>query len=108
MKIFARNALLAAVAVAGYVFHAPSIAQDYPAMNLRFAHYLPATLAGSMVDKWFADEIQRRSGGKIKINILWAESMGKAPELLDLVAKGAVDMSATSQGYFPAQLPLVG
>ena len=106
MKSCLRHAVAAAVlSLAG----APAAqAQEYPTMNLRFAHYLPATFAGSIVDKWFTDEVEKRSGGKIKTRILWAESMGKAPELLDLVSKGAVDMSATSQGYFPAQLPLVG
>ncbi|HEV8261534.1 MAG TPA: TRAP transporter substrate-binding protein DctP [Burkholderiales bacterium] len=109
MKQRFRSALASVTALALGILAAPPLkAQDYPAMNLRFAHYLPATFAGSVVDKWFADEVQRRSNGKIKIQIFWAESMGKSTELLDLVAKGAVDMSATSQGYFPSQLPLVG
>jgi TRAP-type C4-dicarboxylate transport system substrate-binding protein len=109
MKQHFSFAFVSAAALALGMLTAPSLqAQEYPAMNLRFAHYLPATPAGSVVDKWFADEVQRRSNGKIKIQIFWAESMGKANELLDLVAKGAVDMSATSQGYFPSQLPLVG
>lgn len=83
-------------------------AEEYPELKLRMAHFVPAQLTGSKVDQWWADEINKRSGGKIKIEIFWAESLGKAKEILDLVSSGAVDLGATAQGYFPAELPLVG
>lgn len=103
--------LLAAVLVAFGVGAArvpANAAEEYPSMTLKFAHFVPANFPGSQVDQWFADELTKRSGGKIKVQIFWAESMGKATELIDLVKTGAVDMSATAQGYFPSQLPLVG
>jgi TRAP-type C4-dicarboxylate transport system substrate-binding protein len=103
-----KTMLAAAAAVALSWASAPAHAEHYPSMNLKFAHFVPATFPGSQVDQWFADELQKRSGGKIKVQIFWAESMGKAMELLELVKSGAVDMSATAQGYFPSQLPLVG
>lgn len=81
-------------------------AQDFPVMNMRLAHYLPAHFPGSVVDQWWADEIEKRSGGKIKTRIFWSESLGKSTELLDLVASGSVDLAATAHGFFPAQLPL--
>ena len=79
-------ATVAALAFAGF-----AQAQEYPEMTLKIAHFVPANITGSKIDKWFADEVKRRSGGKIKIHIFWSESMGKANELLDLVGSGAVD-----------------
>jgi TRAP-type transport system periplasmic protein len=96
-------ATVAALAFAGF-----AQAQEYPEMTLKIAHFVPANITGSKIDKWFADEVKRRSGGKIKIHIFWSESMGKANELLDLVGSGAVDMAAFSPGYYPNQLPLTG
>lgn len=83
-------------------------AQEYPSLNLKLAHLGPASFTGSQVDQWFAEEVKKRSGGKIRIRIFWSESLGKANEILDLVASGAVDIGATSPGYFPNQLPLTG
>ena len=83
-------------------------AEEYPELKLRLAHFVPSQLTGSKVDQWWADEIEKRSGGKIKIEIFWAESLGKAKEILDLVSSGAVDLGATAQGYFPSELPLFG
>ena len=86
----------------------PAAAQDYPEMNLRVAHFFSSAPVQSQIDAWWASEIEKRSGGKIKVKIFWAESMGKASEILDLVGSGAVEMGATAPGYFPSRLPLSG
>lgn len=83
-------------------------AEEYPEMKLRMAHVLPPVITGAKVDQWFADEVNRRSGGKIEIEIFWSGSLGGATEILDLVSSGSVPLGATAQGFFPAELPLVG
>ena len=83
-------------------------AEEYPRMNLRLAHAFPSTWVQTGVDQWWADEIQKRSGNKIKINIMWAGSGGDALEIIKLVGKGAVDMGAVPPAYFPNELPLTG
>src|SRR5690606_19148313 len=47
-------------------------AQEYPSLNLKLAHLGPASFTGSQVDQWFADEVKKRSGGKIRIRIFWS------------------------------------
>lgn len=86
---------------------ASAAAQDYPKLNLRFGHYAPPTAGHSKVDTWFAEELAKRSGGKITQDIIWSGAVGQASELLDLVGQGAVDISAVPASYFPAQLPLL-
>jgi TRAP-type C4-dicarboxylate transport system substrate-binding protein len=83
------------------------LAQDYPRINLRFGHYAPPTAGHSKVDSWFADELSKRSGGQITQDIVWSGAIGQASELLDLAGQGAVDISAVSASYFPAELPLL-
>lgn len=74
-------------------------------MTLRMSHQWTENNAGSKVDKWFAEEIAKRTNGEVKIKIFWAEALGKAKENLTLLQQGAVDMAAMSPGYFPAQMP---
>lgn len=83
-------------------------AADYPKMKLRLAHFGPQVFVQSGVDQWFADEIERRSGGNISIQIFWAGAAGKPLEILGLVGAGAVDLGAVPQAYYANELPLIG
>ncbi|MCZ4354042.1 C4-dicarboxylate TRAP transporter substrate-binding protein [Roseovarius aestuarii] len=75
-------------------------------VTLNMNHQWPATTAGSKVDQWFADEIEARTNGEVKIKIFWSEGLAKSAEALELLETGGLDMAAMSPGYFPAQLPL--
>lgn len=93
---------------AGLALSAQLLAADYPSMSLRLANAFPSNWPQTQVDQWWADEIERRSGGKIKIQIFWAGSGGKPTEIVDLVGSGAVDFGATPPAYTPSKLPLFG
>lgn len=82
-------------------------AQEYPKLHLRFGHFTPATPPHAQVDQWFAGELSKRTGGRVTMEIFWAEAVGKARELINLTAQGAVDVSAVPASYFPAQFPFM-
>ena len=75
--------------------------------EVRFANFLPVSLPQIQVDQWFADELARRSNGKLKMRIFAAGTLGKPTELLKLVAEGGIDGAATAPAYFPAQMPFL-
>ena len=100
--------LTATLALAVGLITAQARAEDYPKMNLKLAHFGPATFVQSGVDKWWAEEIERRSDGKIRIRIFWAGAAGGALEILGLVGSGAIDFGATPQAFYPNELPLTG
>jgi TRAP-type C4-dicarboxylate transport system substrate-binding protein len=84
----------------------PSQAQDYPSLSLKMAHPLAQTFPGAEWDKWFAEEIEKRSGGKIKIQIFWSGQLGGLTEIKNLVGNGAVDIGVFAQAVHAAELPL--
>lgn len=98
LKTMMASVLPAAVACA---LAAPASAE----VTLRMSHQWTENNAGSVVDKWYASEVEKRTGGQVKIKIFWAEALGKAKENLSLLQQGAIDMAAMSPGYFPAQMP---
>ena len=53
-------------------------AQDYPDVTLRMAHPLPESWPAVQWDKWWAEEVTRRSDGKVKIEIFWSGQLGGA------------------------------
>src|SRR5512134_3569 len=71
--------------------------------NLRWGHYL-ADSPFVQLEKDFANAIEKRTNGQVKITITFAQGLGKTTELLTLTAKGAIDMTATAPGYNPDQL----
>lgn len=73
-------------------------------ITLRFGHYQPR---GPAVEGegWFADEVTRRSNGRVKIEVGWAEAFGKARELPELVKNGAVDLATVVPHFNPDPFP---
>ena len=71
--------------------------------NLRWGHYL-ADGPFVQLEKDFSAAIEKRTNGAVKINMTFAEGLGKTTELLMLTAKGGIDMTATAPGYNPDQL----
>lgn len=71
--------------------------------NLRWGHYLPDG-PFLQLEKEFAANVEKRTNGQVKIDITFAEGLGKGTELLMLTARGGIDMTATAPGYNPDQL----
>lgn len=71
--------------------------------QLRWGHYLPDG-PFLQLEKDFAANIEKRTNGQVKIEITFAEGLGKGTELLMLAARGGIDMTATAPGYNPDQL----
>jgi TRAP-type transport system periplasmic protein len=80
-------------------------AADYPEMNLRYATGFPKAVYMNGPAIYFAEEMEKRSGGKIKVKTFFGGALGKSNEILDLVSKGAIDMGSVVQGYFSSALP---
>ncbi len=73
---------------------------------LKMNHQFPADAAGSKIDQWFADEVEKATDGEVEIKIFWENKLGKPKENLLLLKRGVIDMAAMSAGYFPNELPL--
>jgi TRAP-type C4-dicarboxylate transport system substrate-binding protein len=63
-------------------------------ITLNLGHPFPEKLVTlTSWEKWFAQEIEKRTDGRVKIKIFWAQSLGKTSDLPDLVQSGGVDMT---------------
>lgn len=71
---------------------------------LRFAHYQPRGPAVEGEGR-LADLINQRSGGRLKVEVGWAEAYGKTRELPGLLRAGAIDMAAVAPHFDPDPFP---
>jgi TRAP-type C4-dicarboxylate transport system substrate-binding protein len=82
-----------------------AVAQDYPEMSLRYSSNIPEVVNTSKIDTYFSSEIEKRSGGKIKIQHFWANTLGGEAEIVDLVGSGAVDFGLIVTGNQFSRMP---
>ncbi len=88
------------------IISASAFAEDYPDTTLRFAHSVAKTSTSSAADAWVADEVEKRSNGKVKFQMFWAGAAGAPSEIFDLLSNGAVDAAAITPSWYAANLPL--
>jgi TRAP-type transport system periplasmic protein len=82
-----------------------AFAQTYPEMKLRYSSNIPEVVNTSLIDTYFSSEIEKRSGGKIKIQHFWANTLGGGAEIVDLVGSGAIDLGLIVMGNQTARMP---
>ncbi|MBN2441767.1 MAG: TRAP transporter substrate-binding protein [Spirochaetales bacterium] len=67
-------------------------------MVLKIGHYANAEHAGQAACKMFAEAVDSRTNGMIKIEIYPNNELGNPPEVLEQNILGAIDMSLPTQG----------
>lgn len=98
-------AFAAALGVAGALtFASVSVAQEF---TLKLHQFLPAQahVPANILDVW-ADNVEKDSGGRIKIERYPSMQLGgRPPELIEQVTDGVVDIIWTVIGYTPGRFP---
>lgn len=97
----ARTHTIAAAGLIGALTLAGSAsAQEF---KLRWGHYL-GNSPFLQVEKDYARNVEKRTNGRVKIDITFAGGLGKGNELMPLVGRGAIDMAAVVPGYYADRL----
>lgn len=75
--------------------------------KMSYATYFSDVYAGSKTDIWFMEEVEKRSGGEIKFERYWANSLIKATDLMPSLKSGAADVVHSAPvGYNGKEYPL--
>ena len=56
--------------------------------------------------RWFAEELDKRTGGRVKMQIFLAASLGSTPELPENLQKGIADMAVFVPTHVPGLMPV--
>ena len=75
------------------------LAADAPAViKMKLGHYAPVSHPGNQASKMFAEAVDKRTNGAIKISVFPDNQLGSPPEQLEQNIMGAIDMSLPTQG----------
>ncbi len=90
--------------LAGAMLSSATLASD---INLNYAFFAPAqTFPGVQMQFW-ADELEKRTEGKVAVNTFPGGTLLTASNMLDGVLNGVADIGLTTTSYEPARFPLL-
>jgi TRAP-type transport system periplasmic protein len=72
--------------------------KDDNVIELKLGHFAAENHEGNLAAKMFAEGVEKRTGGKVKVIIYANNALGSPPEVLEQNVLGAVDMSLPTQG----------
>ncbi len=100
-----RNVCAIIIALMVYSFTLPAAAQK--PMKLKFTSPLaPPPFLISETAKWWADEVAKRSEGRIEWEFFWMGALTKGGEELEAVEIGLAQVGNVAAPYYPGKLPL--
>ncbi len=67
-------------------------------IEMKLGHFAADSHPGNLASKMFAEAVEKRTNGQIKITIYPNNALGSPPEVLEQNILGAVDMSLPTQG----------
>ncbi|MFA6507445.1 MAG: TRAP transporter substrate-binding protein [Treponemataceae bacterium] len=114
LRKIAVAAIIASIAFAPVVFaegkgeKAKDSAKDAKSIVMTFAHHLPPTTVQHKAVEIFAENIKKRSGGKITVNVAHSGQLGGQRELIEAVKMGTIDMALGESGRYEAYVPEFG
>ena len=67
-------------------------------IQMKLGHFAADSHPGNLASKMFAEAVEKRTNGQIKVTIYPNNALGSPPEVLEQNILGAVDMSLPTQG----------
>ncbi|MEX0954991.1 MAG: C4-dicarboxylate TRAP transporter substrate-binding protein [Rhizobiaceae bacterium] len=96
-------AAVVAIAMTG-LSPAPVSAQE--PFTLQYASYIGESAAQSRAFEWWAEEVEKRTDGRVKVELFYQGSLLAATDVLRGVADGRAQLGYVANAYHPAELPL--
>lgn len=102
-----RKSLYPAFVLAGALLAlAPPTTACAQTIELKVSHYLPPNHTVQKTLEAWGDDIDRRSGGRLKLKIYPAAQLGPVQRQFDLVRNGQADLAVGLTGATPGRYPL--
>ncbi|WP_249978146.1 TRAP transporter substrate-binding protein [Vreelandella olivaria] len=88
----------------GTMLSSATLAND---ITLNYAFFAPAQTFPGMQMQFWADELEKRTDGKVTVNTFPGGTLLTASNMLDGVLNGVADIGLTTTSYEPARFPLL-
>lgn len=88
----------------------PVIAQsdDIQRATWRWAHFAPPAWGSAQAEQLYANEIEKLTDGKVKVQFFWSGSLFSFGELFPAAQRNALDVASIVPTYHPSEWPMMG
>jgi TRAP-type transport system periplasmic protein len=100
-----RSIFLCICLIGWFFLTSSAFAQTKP-ISLTYSTFLPAVQEQSKLSAEWASEIEKRTGGKVKITIYWGGMLTPPDKSYDGVVKGISDFALSAPSYTKGRFPL--
>ena len=104
-RAYCTAVLLSIFALTTCFFTVGAMAAD-PVITLRYSNFFPATHKNSIIAEEWSKDVEKRTGGKVKISYYSGGTLTPAAQTYDSVVKGIADIGNTVLGYTMGKFPL--
>jgi TRAP-type C4-dicarboxylate transport system substrate-binding protein len=81
-------------------------AEEFKPVTLKCGNTLPEASWYAQHHKWWASEVEKRTGGKVKIQMFWMETLFKGKDGLPAIQSRYGDLGWITSTYHPSNFPL--
>ena len=106
VHFFLAGFLVVLLAVTLGAITSPAEGKEF-SMTLKFAEPVPPNSFQGRVHQWWAQELEKRTNDRIKIQFFWMESLVKWKDMLQGVGSGIADLGTPAATYHPSDFPLL-
>ncbi len=100
--------ILAAFIVSICLVVAPGTSSAQKAIALNYSNFFPAPHKNSILSDQWCKEVEKRTGGKVKISYFPGGTLTPAAQTYDNVVKGIADIGFSVLGYTRGKFPMMG
>jgi len=98
MKKYGRIVIMLLVIV--FIISIPTTSWAKEQIVLRFAHIYPAENVQAIASQMFADLVEKKTNGEVKINVFPACQLGTSEEQFEMVRVGTLDITDASLDFY--------
>jgi len=95
-----------ALSLAVLLVMATSARTEQKPIVLKFGSWMPERHETSKQSHWWAEQVTKRTGGRVQIQFFYAGVLGKGKDQLDNIKYGTFDFGPVLPAYDPAKSPL--
>jgi TRAP-type transport system periplasmic protein len=75
-------------------------------ITLKFSYHMPQESFMGQHYQWWANEVEKRTNGRYKVQMYWMQSLAKQTDALPAMQSGLCDITFVSANYFVSNFPL--
>jgi TRAP-type C4-dicarboxylate transport system substrate-binding protein len=89
-----------------FVLYSETVLAQAKTYEIRFAVYTPSGTHLSKAADWWATELAKRSANRVKVQVFHGQTLGKAPDSLDMLKSGVANMCLFPPATIPNRFPI--